>query len=147
MFSMEHCGSDSVVGAGKGVGVLCILVLRFSEVQPSLQPQQVFKPVGMASSGETPGLRTASGGRAAVPFVHPQLRGCRALPANVVSDPNLSSGPGPKAVGYLVHVEHTSHPHLPWALQGFVLGALRDLGAKSPSNAHGLFLNHVNHFC
>lgn len=58
VFAMEHCGLDSFVGAWKGVGVLCILVLRFNKVQPSLQPQQVFKPVGLASSGEIPGLRT-----------------------------------------------------------------------------------------
>lgn len=74
------------------------------------------KPLG---SGQSPG------GKAAVPFFHPQLRGHRALPANAVSDSNMldSSGPGPKAVGYLVHVEHPSHHHLPWALLGLCPGS------------------------
>lgn len=124
MFSMEHCVLNSFVGARKGVGVLCILVLRFNKVQPSLQPQQVLKPVGVASSGETPGLRTDLRWEGCSPLCPPPAQGEQSSASKCCVSPNVSdsSGPGPKAVRYLDHVGHPSHSDLSWALLGLCPG-------------------------
>lgn len=142
VFSMEHCVSNSFVGARKGVGVLCILVLRFNKVQPSLQPQQVLKPVGVASSGDSPGLRADLRWEGCSPLCPPPAQGVHSSASKCCVRPRhvrlFRAWAQSSGVSWSCWAPITPSPAL-----GFVLGALRDQEGESPSDAHELCMNHM----
>lgn len=140
-FPMEHCVLDSFWVLGRVWVYLAFLCSGSIKSSPLCSHSRCASLWGWPALVKSLGSGQSSGERAAVPFVHAQLRGaelCQQMLCQAQTCQN-SSGPEPKAMGYLAHHTLTC----PGLYCGFVLGALRDLAGKSPSNAHKLCMNHI----